>query len=159
MSILKQKRGTSAKDPPGGIASPSFIYGLWWKHFTISCVLSEGFTLTVHLKALNSESGDVRKGVSPRDDAHHPPFPSSPPFPPPPPPCPRRFPLPMPGLPVAAAGLGMTPPLAPPRRKLALRVHFIPLLIPSILRISCQCAKRFTLKPSRLALKPHNNLT
>ncbi|KAK2920178.1 hypothetical protein Q8A73_002382 [Channa argus] len=32
--------------------------------------------------------------------------------------------------------LGMTPPLAPPRRKLALCVHFIPLLIPSILRIS-----------------------
>lgn len=33
-------------------------------------------------------------------------------------------------------GLGMTPPLAPPRRKLALCVHFIPVLIPSILRIS-----------------------
>lgn len=44
--------------------------------------------------------------------------------------------LPLPAAQAGCRGSGMTPPLAPPRRKLALCVHFIPLLIPSILRIS-----------------------
>lgn len=59
-----------------------------------------------------------------------------------PPPSPRcAAAAPPPPLPAARAGCwppgpGMTPPLAPPRRKLVPCVHFIPALIPSILRIS-----------------------